>query len=95
MKAGLEPVPHHVPGRLYCLSTRPLQRPDPDQREVLSLRLVAGLTVEQTAEATDESAGAVKQLQRRGAGSGGAGSTVAGVRPGKPEGRAARKIADE
>ena len=36
-----------------------------DQREVLSLRLVAGLTVEQAAEATGKSAGAVKQLQRR------------------------------
>ena len=36
-----------------------------DQREVLALRLVAGLTVEQTAEAMGKSAGAVKQLQRR------------------------------
>jgi RNA polymerase sigma factor (sigma-70 family) len=36
-----------------------------DQREVLSLRLVAGLTVEQAAETMGKSAGAVKQLQRR------------------------------
>lgn len=36
-----------------------------DQREVLSLRLVAGLTVEQTADAMGKSGGAVKQLQRR------------------------------
>jgi RNA polymerase sigma factor (sigma-70 family) len=36
-----------------------------DQREVLSLRLVAGLTVEQAAEAMGKTAGAVKQLQRR------------------------------
>lgn len=36
-----------------------------DQREVLSLRLVAGLTVEQTAETMGKSTGAVKQLQRR------------------------------
>ncbi|GGH96238.1 RNA polymerase sigma factor [Arthrobacter liuii] len=36
-----------------------------EQREVLSLRLVGGLTVEQTAEAMDKSAGSVKQLQRR------------------------------
>jgi len=36
-----------------------------DQREVLSLRLVGGLTVEQTAEAMEKSAGSVKQLQRR------------------------------
>ena len=36
-----------------------------DQREVLSLRLVGGLSIEQTAETMDKSAGAVKQLQRR------------------------------
>ena len=36
-----------------------------DQREVLSLRLVGGLTVEQTAETMEKSAGSVKQLQRR------------------------------
>ncbi|SEQ86977.1 MULTISPECIES: RNA polymerase sigma factor [Micrococcaceae] len=36
-----------------------------DQREVLSLRLVAGLTVEQSADAMGKSPGAVKQLQRR------------------------------
>jgi RNA polymerase sigma factor (sigma-70 family) len=36
-----------------------------DQREVLALRLVAGLTVEQSAEAMGKSPGAVKQLQRR------------------------------
>ena len=36
-----------------------------DQREVLSLRLVAGLTVEQAAEAMVKSPGAIKQLQRR------------------------------
>lgn len=36
-----------------------------DQREVLSLRLVAGLTVEQVADVMGKSTGAVKQLQRR------------------------------
>lgn len=36
-----------------------------DQREVLSLRLVAGLTVEQAAQTLGKSPGAVKQLQRR------------------------------
>lgn len=36
-----------------------------DQREVLSLRLVAGLTVEQTAGTMGRTPGAVKQLQRR------------------------------
>lgn len=36
-----------------------------DQREVLTLRIVAGLTVEQVAEVMGKSAGAVKQLQRR------------------------------
>ncbi len=36
-----------------------------DQREVLTLRIVAGLTVEQVADIMGKSAGAVKQLQRR------------------------------
>jgi RNA polymerase sigma-70 factor (ECF subfamily) len=36
-----------------------------DQREVLALRIVAGLTVEQVAAIMGKSAGAVKQLQRR------------------------------
>lgn len=36
-----------------------------DQREVLSLRIVAGLTVDQAAEIMGKSQGAVKQLQRR------------------------------
>ncbi len=37
-----------------------------DQRDVLLMRLVADLSVEQTAEAVGKSTGAVKQLQRRG-----------------------------
>lgn len=36
-----------------------------DQRDVLALRIVAGLTVEQVAEIVGKSPGAVKQLQRR------------------------------
>lgn len=36
-----------------------------DQREVLMLRIVAGLTVDQAAEIMGKSQGAVKQLQRR------------------------------
>ncbi|MFP3579553.1 sigma-70 family RNA polymerase sigma factor [Arthrobacter sp. SIMBA_036] len=36
-----------------------------DQREVLILRIIAGLTVEQVAGILGKSAGAVKQLQRR------------------------------
>ena len=36
------------------------------QREVVALRVVAGLTLEETAEATGRTVGAVKQLQRRG-----------------------------
>ncbi|MEZ2391242.1 RNA polymerase sigma factor [bacterium RCC_150] len=36
-----------------------------DQREVLALRIVAGLTVEQVADVVGKTAGAVKQLQRR------------------------------
>jgi RNA polymerase sigma-70 factor (ECF subfamily) len=38
----------------------------PDQREVLMLRILGDLTVEQVAEALSKSSGAVKQLQRRG-----------------------------
>ncbi|HET7488500.1 MAG TPA: sigma-70 family RNA polymerase sigma factor [Acidimicrobiales bacterium] len=37
----------------------------PDQRDVLLLRMVAGLTVDEVAAALDKSPGAVKQLQRR------------------------------
>lgn len=36
-----------------------------DQREVLTLRIIAGLSVEQTAEIMGKSQGAIKQLQRR------------------------------
>ena len=38
----------------------------PDQRDVLALRIIADLTVEQVAAAMGRSEGAVKQLQRRG-----------------------------
>lgn len=38
----------------------------PDQRDVLLLRVVADLTVEQVADALDKTPGAVKALQRRG-----------------------------
>jgi RNA polymerase sigma-70 factor (ECF subfamily) len=38
----------------------------PDQRDVLVLRILGDLTVEQVAEALGKSSGAVKQLQRRG-----------------------------
>jgi RNA polymerase sigma factor (sigma-70 family) len=36
-----------------------------DQKEVLTLRIIAGITVDQVAEIMGKSAGAVKQLQRR------------------------------
>jgi RNA polymerase sigma factor (sigma-70 family) len=42
------------------------ERLGPDQRDVLLLRLVAGLTVDEVADTVGRSAGAVKQLQRRG-----------------------------
>ena len=35
------------------------------QRDVLSLRIVAGLTLEETAEVLDKSVGAVKTMQHR------------------------------
>jgi RNA polymerase sigma factor (sigma-70 family) len=45
---------------------RVLDRLSPDQREVLLLRLVGGLTIEEIAQAVDKRVGAVKALQRRG-----------------------------
>jgi RNA polymerase sigma-70 factor (ECF subfamily) len=42
-----------------------LDRLAPDHREVLALRVVADLSVDQTAAVMDRSAGSVKQLQRR------------------------------
>ena len=38
----------------------------PDQRSVIALRVIAGFSVEETAEIVGKRAGAVKQLQRRG-----------------------------
>ncbi len=43
-----------------------LSRLTEDQRDVLVLRLIGDLTVEQVASVVDRSTGAVKQLQRRG-----------------------------
>lgn len=43
-----------------------LQTLSPDQRDVLLLRVVGGLTVDEVAEIVDKSSGAVKALQRRG-----------------------------
>lgn len=45
---------------------RLLEELSPDQRDVLLLRIVADLTVEQVAQTLGKPAGAVKQLQRRG-----------------------------
>ena len=43
-----------------------LQELSPDQRDVLLLRIVGGLTLEETANAVGKRPGAVKALQRRG-----------------------------
>lgn len=43
-----------------------LQELSADQRDVLLLRIIADLTIEQVAEALGKAPGAVKQLQRRG-----------------------------
>jgi len=45
---------------------RVLESLSPDQRDVLLLRIVADLTLDQVAEALGKRTGAVKQLQRRG-----------------------------
>lgn len=45
---------------------RVLDRVTPDQRDVLLLRILGGLTVEQVAAAVGRSTGAVKMLQARG-----------------------------
>jgi RNA polymerase sigma factor (sigma-70 family) len=44
-----------------------IRRCVPDQREVLLLRVIGGLTLQETADALGKSLGAVKALQRRGA----------------------------
>lgn len=46
--------------------TRLLMQLNQDQKTVISLRVIADLTVEQVAEIMGKSPGAVKQLQRRG-----------------------------
>lgn len=43
-----------------------IRRCVPDQREVLLLRVIGGLTLQETADALGKSLGAVKALQRRG-----------------------------
>jgi RNA polymerase sigma-70 factor (ECF subfamily) len=43
-----------------------LQQLPPAQRDVVALRVIAGLNLEETASAVGRSVGAVKQLQRRG-----------------------------
>ncbi len=45
---------------------RMLERLHEDQRSVITLRILGDLSIEQTAEVLGKSAGAVKQLQRRG-----------------------------
>ncbi|MEO7722143.1 MAG: RNA polymerase sigma factor [Pseudolysinimonas sp.] len=43
-----------------------LSRLGDDQRQVVSLRVIAGLSLEDTAKVMDRSVGSIKQLQRRG-----------------------------
>jgi RNA polymerase sigma-70 factor (ECF subfamily) len=50
-----------APGEVLAL----LEALGEDQKEVLTLRIIADLTVDQVAEIMGKSAGAVKQLQRR------------------------------
>jgi len=43
-----------------------LTRLGDDQRQVISLRVIAGLSLEETAQVMDRTVGSIKQLQRRG-----------------------------
>jgi len=43
-----------------------LSRLGDDQRQAISLRVIAGLSLEETAQVMDRSIGSIKQLQRRG-----------------------------
>jgi RNA polymerase sigma-70 factor (ECF subfamily) len=43
-----------------------LARLGDDQRQVISLRVIAGLSLDETAQVMDRSVGSIKQLQRRG-----------------------------
>ncbi|HEU0205650.1 MAG TPA: RNA polymerase sigma factor [Pseudolysinimonas sp.] len=47
-------------------ATALLTRLGDDQRQVVSLRVIAGLSLEETAQVMDRSVGSIKQLQRRG-----------------------------
>jgi len=47
-------------------ATELLARLGGDQRQAISLRVIAGLSLEETAQVMDRSVGAIKQLQRRG-----------------------------
>jgi RNA polymerase sigma-70 factor (ECF subfamily) len=55
-----------VNGTSLLETIRLLERLTPEQREVLVLRFVADLTLEDVARITGRRVGAVKQLQRRG-----------------------------
>ena len=68
--ADRRPVPSSEQEALAVLGTERVQHLlgtlSPDQREVLLLRIVADLTVDQVAEVLGKRTGAVKALQRRG-----------------------------
>ena len=54
-----------VAGAQRSLVLRAIERLAPDQREVMLLRLVGGLTSSEVAEIVGKTVGAVKQLQHR------------------------------
>lgn len=60
--AEAEALQHVSPAEVLGLLQKVLQD---DQREVLTLRIIGGLTVDQVAAVMGKSSGAVKQLQRR------------------------------
>jgi RNA polymerase sigma-70 factor (ECF subfamily) len=60
-----EPVEHVLAGEEAAVVRRAFDRLGPDERELLSLRVVAGLSAADVARAQGRSAGAVRMAQKR------------------------------
>jgi RNA polymerase sigma-70 factor (ECF subfamily) len=66
MRSRIDDPENEVEGKLTSQILRSaLEKLNPDQRDVIILRIVVGLTIEETARALKKSVDAVKGLQRR------------------------------